>query len=424
MTAPLMTLVVSVVVLAVSVAGMLRGQEPWATWFYPLAWYPTLLAADAVIRMRSGHWFLLRDWRFVASLCLWSVPFWLFFELVNFRVANWYYVFAPADAPVRWIGIVLSFGTVLPAVLVSHRLAADLGLGRRMEWRARTIAPTLPFVLQVCGLCLFSLALLVPRFFFPLVWGAVTLLVDPWVYRRDPERSLLGALERGRPALIVQLLLGGLAIGFLWELYNTQARAKWIYTVPGLEDLKLFEMPVLGFLGFPVLALDGWAAWNALVLARVAWTPSRGAFVGPRAGRALRAGMISAVLCVAVLAGMDRWTVASVTPPLEDVVGTSAPLLRAAGYDVFSLAEADSDGLEVATGQGAAQSWVRRAELVVLRGIGVPNARRLEEIGVSSVDALSSADPAVLYSALISRGAEHVSLPRVEVWVRGAQGRR
>jgi hypothetical protein len=34
------------------------------------------------------------------------------------------------------------------------------------------------------------------------------------------------------------------------------ARAKWQYTVPIMENLKIFEMPLPGYLGFPALALE------------------------------------------------------------------------------------------------------------------------------------------------------------------------
>lgn len=422
MTSAVLTLSGAVMVFAVSAAGMIRGEDPWATWFYPLAWYSTLVAADAVLRLRTGRWYLLGDWRFAASVLLWSIPFWLFFELANFRVANWYYVFVPADASARWIGIALSFATVLPAILVSQRLAADLGLGQSISWRPRLLRPTLPLILQVVGICFLALALLWPRFLFPLIWGGVTLLADPWVYARDRERSLLGALERGRPAIIIQLLVGGLLIGFLWELYNTQARGKWIYTVPGLEELKLFEMPVLGFFGFPILALDGWAVWNALVLAGLA----RGSSTRPSPVSSrwptLGAAAAGAAFSVAVLAGMERSTLTSVTPSLQDVAGDAAPLLEAAGYDVFSLAEANPDGILRATGDPASRMWVQRARLISLRGIGTRNAQHLEAVGISSVATLSAADPEELFSALISHGAAKTRLARVRVWVRGAQG--
>jgi hypothetical protein len=45
-----------------------------------------------------------------------------------------------------------------------------------------------------------------------------------------------------------------LICGGLWEFWNFWASAKWIYTVPWVGEVKLFEMPVLGFFGFPPFA--------------------------------------------------------------------------------------------------------------------------------------------------------------------------
>ena len=61
----------------------------------------------------------------------------------------------------------------------------------------------------------------------------------------------LRQLERGDYGQTLRLLLAGLIAGLFWEFFNFWARAKWIYTVPFFDELKLFEMPVAGFLGFP-----------------------------------------------------------------------------------------------------------------------------------------------------------------------------
>ncbi len=52
------------------------------------------------------------------------------------------------------------------------------------------------------------------------------------------------------------LLIAGALCGFLWEMWNFRAGAKWIYTVPYVGFLKVFEMPLLGFLGFPPFAVE------------------------------------------------------------------------------------------------------------------------------------------------------------------------
>ena len=412
-------------VVAVSTAGMLRGVEPCATWYYPLAWYPTLLAADAVVRLRTGRWALAGRPRAALAALGWSVPFWLFFELVNFRVANWYYVFVPRALATRWIGIALSFATVLPAILLAREALRAFGVAEGARWRP-VRSPVRPVALQAAGLSFFALSFVWPRLFFPLVWGGVTLLVDPWVHRRDAERSFLGMLERGRPATVLQVLLGGLAIGFLWELLNARARGHWIYTVPGLEDVKLFEMPVPGFLGFPVLALDGWTTWNALVLLGLAPDVSTSGN-RPRAAapiaRVVAACAVAVPACLAVLRGMDRWTVTSVTPELDAVAPEGAAPLAASGMDVFALASSRPERVaRLASAEpDEAAAWIRRARLVALRGIGVQNARFLEEVGVTSVERLADADADALASALRRVGAPDVREARVRVWVRGAR---
>ena len=54
----------------------------------------------------------------------------------------------------------------------------------------------------------------------------------------------------------INLLLSGLLCGVLWEFWNYWSRAKWIYTVPIMQQWKIFEMPVPGYLGFPPFAVE------------------------------------------------------------------------------------------------------------------------------------------------------------------------
>ncbi|OGK99442.1 MAG: hypothetical protein A3J45_08560 [Candidatus Rokubacteria bacterium RIFCSPHIGHO2_02_FULL_69_13] len=50
----------------------------------------------------------------------------------------------------------------------------------------------------------------------------------------------------------------------LWEFWNFWALSRWTYTVPYGGDWKIFEMPVLGYLGFPPFALEAFAMYNFL----------------------------------------------------------------------------------------------------------------------------------------------------------------
>jgi hypothetical protein len=59
----------------------------------------------------------------------------------------------------------------------------------------------------------------------------------------------------------VNLLVAGLICGLIWEFWNYWAGTKWIYNVPILPEIKLFEMPILGFGGFPPFAVECFAMY-------------------------------------------------------------------------------------------------------------------------------------------------------------------
>ncbi len=44
--------------------------------------------------------------------------------------------------------------------------------------------------------------------------------------------------------------------GIFGEFWNYWAEAKWLYIFPILEDWRVFEMPLAGFIGFPPFAIE------------------------------------------------------------------------------------------------------------------------------------------------------------------------
>lgn len=427
--AGLAAIAIGIAVLTAATVAMARGVEPFATWYYPFAWFGVLLAGDGTVAWLGRNappdergFLLLGRPAFLLTVLGWSAVAWLFFELLNFRLRNWYYVFLPGTTGLRWTGTILSFTTVLPAVFVSETLLSRLGVAREVRWPRFRVTSGVLRGIRIAGVLMLALPVLWPRYFFPLVWGAATLLIEPSTYRRAPDRSLLADLERGEPGRVLRLLLGGAFIGLLWEALNINARGKWIYTVPGLEQLKLFEMPLLGFLGFPPFALECFAIWQALVLGGVA-VPRIGrvapASVATRAGASVAAVAFSAL----VVMGMERFTFSSYTPRLANIPGLPATMLRDAGYNAFSLAGAqpESVGRAVGAGPERAAEWIEAARLAVLRGIGTENARDLMALGIRSVEELAAADASALAARLEALKGDSVVSARVRVWVRAAR---
>ncbi len=48
----------------------------------------------------------------------------------------------------------------------------------------------------------------------------------------------------------------------MWEFWNYWAISKWEYDVPYWGHIKLFEMPVLGFLGFMPFIIESLAIYK------------------------------------------------------------------------------------------------------------------------------------------------------------------
>ena len=427
---PLYLVVPSLIFLVFASVMMLRGVDPFVTFFYIFAWYPTIVLLDCAIAARTGSYYLLDRPRFAASLLGWSAVLWFFFEAINFRVQNWYYISLPPSLPVRWLGTTASFATVLPAIFLAEKWLASRRAFAVDRWPTFKLKDAVLAGVFITGIIFIALSLIWPRLFFPLIWGALTLLLEPLNYRKDPGRSLLGDLAAGRPARLLRLLVAGLLIGFVWEMYNIEARSKWVYTVPGFENFKLFEMPLLGFLGFPVFALDCFVAYQSLVLARVAVPEEPEAHnPGLRPSRTLAAAIAAAAFSLAALVGMDRWNTDSLSPRLHGfwIAGPAAreQLAETPFADLFRLASADANVVAEAAAVPLAQAetWVAAARLVTLHGLGTENAKSLWDAGIRSIEGLAAADPERIGRSL----REHSQRPRsatpakVRVWVRAAQ---
>ncbi len=307
-----MPVVLPLFVFAVATVGMALLVEPFLSWYYQWAWWSYILVADGLNRRLSGRSLLRDEPRRFLWLAGLSVALWTLFEALNLRLGNWYYVMDHPLRAARWAGGVVAFATVLPALFETEALLRNLGVLRRvsvapLRWsRAKTLG------CLTLGVLCFALPLAWPELFFPLTWGSVIFLLEPW-NRRHAATSRLRELERGEAGPSLRWLLAGLVCGVLWETWNYWARVKWMYTVPGFESLKVFEMPLAGFLGFPPFALE-----CATVVSFLGAT-------GPRPGRSSRrwrravAGATAVLVAAAVFVvfdAADRVTVDSVYVPV------------------------------------------------------------------------------------------------------------
>ncbi len=286
----------------VGLTGAALGCRVILQWLYFFAWYPLILFLDGLLwRLRGASWLLDRP-RDLLKMAFWSVTIWLVFDALNLVLKNWGYQGVIATPGVRWAGYALAFATVLPGVLLTAEVLAALGVWRTVRGRPVKLPLAWEPAALLLGTALLVLPLVSPRYLFPLVLVALIFLLDPFV-KLLGGRSLIQAFLAGERREPLCLLAAGLFCGLWWEAWNYGATAKWVYTLPVLNFGKVFELPVLGYLGFPPFALECAVMYNFMQALdeRVLITSRRCRY----------AIVLQLAFWLVMFAAIDAWTVIS-----------------------------------------------------------------------------------------------------------------
>jgi hypothetical protein len=283
--------------------------EPFYSWNTPICWSGFILFADSMVYRARGRSWIRSAPREFLLMALASIPLWLVFEFYNLYLNNWNYSGLPENWWLRMLGYGWAFATITPAIFEaaeligllrnpagtmwdpasrprSHRKTSELRRGSPKRESAKTAAGfdasgranpakagshTGMMLSIATGAVMLVVPFVVPpdvaRFLAAPVFLGFILLLEPINRRLGAE-----ALD-GRRA--INLLASGLLCGVLWEFWNYWAGAKWHYTVPIMEHLKIFEMPLPGYFGFPPFAIECFVMYVFL----------RAVVAGPRTGR-------------------------------------------------------------------------------------------------------------------------------------------
>ena len=240
----------------------LRGNQ---FQLYNLVWWPYILLIDGLVYRRKGSSLLTHHPKKFFQLIPLSIAFWLVFELFNIVLKNWHYVMIPTNLGFRWVAYAVCYATVLPAIFETKELLDAYGLLKKSQVPAIPSSARWYKYFVITGLAFLILPLLWPQYFFPLVWGGFIFLLEPLNHRMR-ARSLMREWEQGSLRTFFLLLIAGAICGLLWEFWNFWSITKWIYTIPYVGWLKVFEMPILGFLGFPPFAVECYVMMNTVSL--------------------------------------------------------------------------------------------------------------------------------------------------------------
>lgn len=252
-------------------AALFGGSRLVGEWFTPVVWTGYVLLLDAVVARLTGRSYLTTDRVEGVLVVLASVGGWWLFEWYNAprfwrggadAVGLWwqYHTMEP-NLFLRRVGYDWAFATIFPALfLTAAALRATVFRGARVRPR-RPSAAVLNVFVAAGAVCVVLPLVVVSAWLVPLVWAGWALLLEP-LNARAGRPSWLADLAAGDAARLSALLASGLACGVLWEFWNYWALTKWTYSVPYSPDLKLFEMSLLGYLGFPPFALECFAIYH------------------------------------------------------------------------------------------------------------------------------------------------------------------
>lgn len=251
---------------------LFAGNQTVGRWFTPIVWTGYVLFIDSLVYKIKGSSLLTTNRAEFLIIVVVSVGGWWLFEFYNaprFWQSNlelwWHYHNLEPNLLLRRVGYDWAFATISPAIFETAELFAVTVFIRTRQSRPLRLSRNALYTMIAVGTASAVLPLLVlSAWLVPLVWLGLILMLDPINALRGAP-SIAGDVSRGSYRRLLSLLAAGGLCGVLWEFWNYWAISKWTYTVPYLGNVKVFEMPVLGYLGFPPFAVECWAMY---VLAR------------------------------------------------------------------------------------------------------------------------------------------------------------
>jgi hypothetical protein len=236
--------------------------EPFASWYFPIIWFGYIFLIDSIIyKLRGDSLIMNKKYHFFTLLILSALIWWLF-ELLNFKVGNWNYSgILPQNWIVRKLYATIAFSTVLPAVIETYELIRTFNLFSKIKLiKHHKITHKFLYFMTYFGFFTLILSVLFPRYFYPFVWLSFYFILDPINYLHK-QPSILRYWKSGNIRKPLALFVSGTICGLLWEFWNYYSVTKWYYNIPFVGFFKIFEMPILGYLGYGPFAFELFAMY-------------------------------------------------------------------------------------------------------------------------------------------------------------------
>jgi hypothetical protein len=237
-------------------------RTDWA--FFPL-WLGFCVSVDALVYRRKGTSLIKRSIRTYILLFVISAPVWWLFELFNSFTRNWFYDGRQYFSDLEFFILAsISFSTVIPAVFEAAELAGTFKWIHNLEpWKILRPSDKVLKWFLFTGILTLLLEIFFPKIFYPFIWITVYFLIEP-VNVKMNNRNLLQYTGAGNWKPVISLWIGCLMCAFFWEMWNYYSYPKWNYYLPMVNFLHIFEMPLLGYIGYLPFSLELFAVYHLI----------------------------------------------------------------------------------------------------------------------------------------------------------------
>ncbi len=232
-------------------------------WGFFGLWLGYALTIDGIVYYKKATSLLTRNFKKYIGLFLISAPAWWLFEAFNQITNNWIYDGRQYFTNLQYFLLAtLSFSTVMPAVFGTAEFAGTFKWIKNMKSGVQ-IKPSNSNIIKlfIAGIITLTLIIAFPDHFFYLIWISIYFLIEP-VNILFKNKTLLDYTVNKDWRPIIALALGCLMCGFFWEMWNYYSYPKWIYHLPLVNFMHVFEMPVLGYIGYIPFSLELFALYH------------------------------------------------------------------------------------------------------------------------------------------------------------------
>jgi hypothetical protein len=247
---------------------LFSGNQLVGHWFTPIIWTGYILFVDALVYKIQGRSLLVNDRFEFFAVAIISIASWWLFEFYNaprFWNSNlelwWHYHNLEPNLWVRRLGYDWAFATITPAMLETAELFGVTIFRGKTNGARIKLSKSMRCFAVVVGVVGVAVPIIYPNeWFAPVVWLSFIFLLDPLnALRGWPSIAgdLLAAIGDGyfrclQPAYSADFSGNS---GIIGRYRNGPTQS------PYFGNIKIFEMPVFGFLGFPPFAIECWAMY-------------------------------------------------------------------------------------------------------------------------------------------------------------------